>query len=446
MKELIVGATIINGGRRFGGWVETEGYFISAVGEGFPSPEMTATADKVTDLDGAYLIPGVIDTHVHFRDGGDGKSPKGDIASESAAAIAGGVTTVFDMPNTAPPAVSSGNIKKKTDRAEKVSKVNYAFFIGATNGNINELKAADYTRIPGVKIFMGASTGDMLVDDSNTISRIFKEIPAVKAVHAEDQHILDRNLAELKEKYSETGEIPIFEHPAWRNTEACVNSTEKAMELARRTGSRLHICHISTAAEARLLTPGNVENKKITAETCPQYLIFGGQEDYLKYGSRIKCNPAIKEKTDAHELLEAVIDGRIDTIATDHAPHLPADKKGDLLHAASGMPGIQYSLRLMIELSKRNPRLTLERIVELMAHNPAKIFRIDRRGFIQPGMFADLVAFRDTEPYTVTDSDVISGCGWTPYAGISLSTEILRVWVNGADNAPQQVTFRSHTN
>lgn len=441
MTELFVNARIVNRGKIARGWVLVKDEFIERTAEG-DAPE-DIVADKLTDLGGAYLMPGVIDTHVHFRDGGNGGSPKGDIASESAAALAGGVTSIFDMPNTSPAAISLENINLKAARAAELSKVNYAFFLGATNTNLPELKAADYTVIPGVKLFMGASTGNMLVDSRPAIRSIFSEVDAIKAVHAENQEILDRNMAALKERYAGAeGGIPISEHPVWRNEQACLSSTINAIELARETGSRLHICHISTAAEARIFTPGNVADKKITAETCPQYLIFAGQDDYKKYGARIKCNPAIKGEDDRAELISALIDGRIDSIATDHAPHLPADKEGDLTRAASGMPGIQFSLILMLELARRTPGLSIERIVELMAHNPATIFSIDRRGFIEPGMYADLVAVEETEPYIISDSDVISTCGWTPYAGQKVSFRIKTTRVNGTTSAPAQIRFR----
>lgn len=440
MKELIFNAEIINRGRRFRGFVTVDDAIIAKVRQGTPSAADLADADVRTDLEGAWLLPGVIDTHVHFRDGGDASSPKGNFATESAAALAGGVTTVFDMPNTSPAAVSRAAIGVKAAHAAECSAVNHSFFIGATPDNFSELAAADYTRTAGVKIFLGASTGNMLVEDNNVIRRIFSDVDAVKAVHAENQHLLERNLGLLRKKY-DGGAIPIYEHPAWRDREVCLSSTEKAIRLAEETGARLHICHISTAEETALFRSGDVKDKRITAETCPQYLWFGGREDYIRLGARIKCNPAIKEKSDAEALLQGIIEGRIDTVATDHAPHLLSDKEGDLTEAASGMPGIQFSLRLMAELSLRNPALTLERVAEVMCHNPATIFGIDRRGFIDEGMYADLVCLRECEPYAITDSDVRSLCGWTPYAGITLGTEIVRVWVNGRSNHSEPVLF-----
>jgi len=440
MKELITGAIIVNEGRKFRGYVLVKDEFISAVGEGDPDPELTSGADVVTNLCGGWLLPGVIDTHVHFRDGGDGANPKGNFASESRAALEGGVTTVFDMPNTVPPTVSLRNLAVKTAHAAETSAVNYAFFLGATDSNLQELISADYSSVPGVKVFMGASTGNMLVDDDDRISRIFSSVGAVKAVHAENQRMLDANLRLLREKYPD-GNIPVWEHPAWRSADLCISATEKAMETARKTGARLHVCHVSTAAEASLFDAGSVGGKRITAETCPQYLYFGGVSDYQRLGAQIKCNPAIKERSDADALLEALAEGRIDTIATDHAPHLLSDKQGSLTQAASGMPGVQFSLRLMLELSFRNPCLTIERVVELMSHNPAEIFGIQRRGFIRPGMYADLVAVRRCDSYHIGDSQVVSACGWTPYAGIELTSEITKVWLNGTTSKPMQVKF-----
>lgn len=440
MKELITGARIVNRGKITEGYLLLDNEIIAEVGAGDAPEALCRTADKITDLEGAWLMPGVIDTHVHFRDGGDASSPKGNFETESRAALAGGVTTVFDMPNTSPATVTVENLKIKQRHAAECSAVNYAFFLGATNSNLQELISADYTAIPGVKIFMGASTGNMLVEDKSAISEIFAEVDAVKAVHAESQPMLEANLKALKSKYA-GDEIPVSEHPAWRSEQVCVTSTAQAIELAEKTNSRLHVCHISTAAEAAMFKPGSPACKRITAETCPQYLIFGGAEDYQRLGSRIKCNPAIKTKNDAKKLLKALIDGRIDTVATDHAPHLPADKEGFLTKAASGMPGIQFSLRLMLELSFANPELTIERVVELMAHNPATVFGIEKRGYIEPGMFADLVAVRRTEPYRIEDSDVVSKCGWTPYAGMILSTEIIKTWVNGTSGKAAAVTF-----
>ncbi|MDE5845437.1 MAG: amidohydrolase family protein [Muribaculaceae bacterium] len=434
MKQLFFNATIVNGNRRFTGYVVVDGEFIAEVGEGAPSPDIKA--DKSIDFEGDLLLPGVIDTHVHFRDGGNG-NPKGDIATESEAALAGGVTTYFDMPNTTPPTIDREALEMKTAKAGRDSKVNYAFYLGATNSNYQELVDGDYTRVPGVKLFMGASTGNMLVDNQSTISLIFAGIKYPIAVHAESQVEITKATAEVKARYSESEEIPINRHPDIRPRIACVEAARQAINLARHTGARLHLLHLSTADEVEMFKPSlDCKSKQITTETCPHYLIFGGKDDYDKYGSRVKCNPSIKEKSDRNELRKAIIDGRIDVIATDHAPHLPSDKEGGALKAASGMPGVQFSLPLMLTLTKEIEGLTIERVVELMSHNPALIFDIDRRGFIKEGYFADIVRVKK-ESSTIHDNDVKSRCGWTPYAGFTTDYRVIETWVNGGNQASQ---------
>ncbi len=428
---LIHNAEIINEGRRFRGYVAVDGCFITEVGEGDAPQTLLEVHGEIIDASMKWLVPGAIDTHVHFRDGGDG-SPKGDIASESRAAVAGGVTTFFDMPNTTPPTVTLEAWKRKMEKAAAKSAANYAFFMGATNGNLDQLLEADYSRVPGVKLFMGSSTGNMLVDDSNAIRQLFERLECVIAVHAESQPVISGNVKKYREKYGEP--VPVGLHPEIRSRRACVESSGLAVGLARATGARLHVLHISTSDELELFAPGPLSGKRITAETCPHYLIFGGGSDYERYGTRVKCNPAIKERSDREALLKAVIDGRIDVIATDHAPHLPADKKGDALTAASGMPGVQFSLPLMLSMTDREPGLTPERVVELMSHNPATLYGIDRRGFIRRGYYADLVLIAETDR-EIADSDVVSTCGWTPYAGMELMRRVDRVWVNGGNHA-----------
>lgn len=436
-RKLLYNARIVNEGRSYRGYVLTDGPFIAATGpeEGLPADgpgslsDLKASADELIDCGGDMLIPGVIDTHVHFRD--PGLTEKGDMATESRAAVAGGVTSVIDMPNTRPATVSREAVDAKIARASEVSAANFGFFIGATNDNIDELLLADYGATAGVKLFLGSSTGNMLVDDTSALLRLFRESPALIAVHAEDEGIIR---AQRKRIFAECGgTVPVSRHPDLRPAEACIAATLRAIELARKSGARLHICHISTACELQLIKEAKAEGVRVTAETCPQYLLFD-RNDFERLGARIKCNPAIKEPSDRIALLRQLLPGGcIDTIATDHAPHLLAQKEGDALTAASGMPMVQFSLRAMLELADSEPELEgmgVERIVELMCHHPATLLGIDRRGFIRPGYYADLVLVGNSGG-KVTDSDVISRCAWTPLSGMSLGHDIRLTLVNG---------------
>lgn len=429
--KIIYNALIVNEGKEFPGYITVDRGLILSVEKGTPSADVIETAEEKIDFNGDMLLPGVIDTHVHFRDGGTG-SPKGDIESESRAASAGGVTTCFDMPNTVPPTVAIEDWEKKMIRAAAKSHVNYAFYIGATNSNLQTLIHADYSRTPGVKLFLGASTGNMLLDDKNSVRNLFKNLRCVIAVHAENQAIIEREAEKIRRTYGDS--TPVEFHPAIRSREACIESVKGIVGLAKKvTTSRLHVLHISTAEEASMFSRGKVTKKRITAETCPHYLVFGGEEDYRTYGARIKCNPAIKEKSDSEALLEAIVDGRIDTIATDHAPHLPGDKTGGAFQAASGMPGVQFALPLMLTLSDRYPLLKKTRVVELMCHNPSLIFGIDRRGFLKKGYYADFVRVRP-QKWTISDSDVVSKCRWTPYAGQEVNYRVMTTYINGEDS------------
>lgn len=418
--QLLHNALIVTGSGSFTGYIliDSDG-FIAAVEPGLPGPGLFAVNDA-TDCEGDMLLPGVIDTHVHFRD--PGLTDKGDMASESRAAVAGGVTSFFDMPNTLPPTVSSEALEQKMAHAAEVSEANYAFYIGATNDNLDTVLSLDFTRIPGIKLFMGSSTGNMLVDNNDTLERLFASAPAIIAVHAEDETSISHAREELKKKYADRP-VPVSLHSTLRSERACVIAARRAIDLARRHSARLHLLHVSTAAELQLLDGNN----NITLETCPHYLVFT-QEDMQSLGARIKCNPAIKTPLDRDALKEAVTDGTITTIATDHAPHLPAQKEGDLFRAASGMPGIQFSLPLMLDMLYDNP----SRVVALMAENPAKLFNVDRRGFLAPGYYADIVRVRFISGgYQISDSDVISKCGWTPYAGMTLHHRVITTFVNG---------------
>lgn len=423
---LLHNGLIVNEGQRFIGFIVIIDELISEVGNGQPLPTHFEKADEIIDLHGDMVIPGVIDTHVHFRD--PGLTEKGDMSTESRAAIMGGITSFIDMPNTIPATVTVEDVNKKMSRAAEVSVANYGFFIGATNSNFEEILATDFTRVAGVKVFMGSSTGNMLVDDSSTISRIFSQVKALVAIHAEDEATIAACRAAVEAQFAGE-EIPVEQHPEIRSRRACMTATEKAVEMARRSGTRLHVCHISTADELSLFRTGDVASKHITAETAPHYLFFDSN-DYSLLGARIKCNPAIKECSDKIALLRGLENGLIDTIATDHAPHLLKSKQGGALKAASGMPGIEFSLPLMLELADENPTLTEERIVETMCHNPATIFRIDHRGFLRRGYYADITVVAECKT-KITDQDVTSRCGWTPLAGFTMRRMPVMTIVNG---------------
>ena len=425
MKQLLHNATITDAGDSFGGWLLINDGVIEAVGRGdAPDCLLGDAAISVTDCEGDLLMPGVIDTHVHFRD--PGLTDKGDIVTESRAAVAGGVTSYIDMPNTRPATTTIKAWSDKMARAAEVSAVNYAFFLGATNDNLDELLAADYTRVPGIKLFLGSSTGNMLVDDDDMLCRLFAQSPAVIAVHAEDEATIRANRATIESRYPK-GEVPVELHSVLRDRTACYKSSKHAVEMARRHGARLHLLHVSTREELELLEPGDISTKRVTAETCPHYLLFN-EGDYSVKGARVKCNPAIKSDTDRQALLRAVKEGIIDTIATDHAPHLLADKEGDLFSAASGMPGVQFSLPVMLSLGIE-PRV----VSRLMSGNPARLYGITGRGFIKPGFAADLVRVKALGAATeeISDSAVVSKCGWTPYAGVRVGHRVVTTWVNG---------------
>ncbi len=432
MVENKIGRTVIYNARLaldatiVPGYLVIDGEFIAEVGEGDVPEALLDENNTLIDADGRLVMPGVIDEHVHFRD--PGLTHKADMISESRAAVAGGVTSFIDMPNTVPATTTVAAVEDKMAHAGEVSSANFSFFIGATNSNIEELLNADYTRIAGVKLFLGSSTGNMLVDSESTVSRIFAEVPALIAVHAEDEAIISANRKKVIEKYGE--DAPVELHPLIRSREACVEATRKAVEGARKYNARLHVLHISTEEELSFFSPGPIESKRITAETCPQYLIFTN-EQYSGYGSGIKCNPAIKMPEDRVALRSAVADGVIDVVATDHAPHLPEEKIGGALKAVSGMPMIQFSLPVMLTLAAEGA-FTTEKVIEVMCHNPAKLYGIDRRGFLRPGYYADVVLVDDQcEPYTVTSDMVLSKCGWTPLEGAPLGAKVDITWVNG---------------
>lgn len=434
---LIHNVVIVNEGKAFTGYVLTEGEMIAAVGEGEP-PALLEENAVVIDGRGRLLLPGVIDTHVHFRD--PGLTYKADMQTESVAAVTGGVTSFIDMPNTKPATVTVEALEAKLKRASEVSAANYGFFIGATSDNIDELLRADYTRCAGVKLFMGSSTGNMLMDSETVMRRIMSEVPALVAVHAEDEALLKANREAVVARYGE--DLPMEFHPVIRNHKVCYEASRRIAGLAREYNHRLHLLHVSTADELQLLDAGPVEGKLITAETCPQYLAFS-DEQYEMLGARIKCNPAIKRPADREALCKAVSAGVIDTVATDHAPHLLEEKRGTALTAVSGMPMIQFSLTLMLQMAEEG-YFSLEDVVRTMCHNPALVYGIYRRGFIRPGYYADLVLVNnDCEPYTITDQWAVSRCGWTPLSGLTVSNKVDMTLVNGHVAYRLGVTFGS---
>ncbi|MBO4965268.1 MAG: dihydroorotase [Muribaculaceae bacterium] len=421
---LLKNAVITNRGKTFRGYIGVRGAFIAEVSEGEPSPDTEAGYDEVRDLDGARVIPGVIDDQVHFRD--PGLTHKGDIKSESRAALAGGVTSFMDMPNTNPQTVTLEALADKHATAEKDSAVNWSFFLGATNDNLDVLRSAPYFMIPGIKVFLGSSTGNMLVNDDKQLDAIFS-LGRIVAVHSEDEAIIARNTAIAREKYGD--DVPVAEHPNIRSREACVVSTRRAIERARRLDTRLHLLHLSTADETAMLSDIPLEEKKITAEVCAHHLWFC-DEDYARLGAKIKCNPAVKTRADRDALRAAVNDGCIDIVATDHAPHLPEEKQGGALKAASGLPLVQFSLPMMLEMAKEGI-FTVEKVVNMMCHRPATLYGIDRRGFLDSGCYADITIVRET-PFEVTPEIIQSKCKWSPLEGHRFPVTVEEVLINGA--------------
>ena len=421
---LITNAHIVNEGRIFKGAVLVKNDIIDSIFKG-DVPESIREKAEVIDASDCWLMPGVIDDHVHFRD--PGMTEKADFYTESRAAVAGGVTSVMDMPNTNPATISLASWNEKMAMIGEKSLVNYSCYLGATNNNLEDVLAADPTAVCGIKLFIGSSTGNLLVDDNNAMTAIFSKVKSLVAVHAEDNAIIANNVAKFKEQYGD--DLPVSLHPQIRSHEACYKSTSWAVDLARKYGTRLHVMHISTENELALFEDKPLADKLITAETCPQYLIFDAS-DFETLGARIKCNPAIKNEADKKALLKAVASNKIDVIGTDHAPHLLSQKEGNALTAVSGMPGIQYSLPLMLSLAKQGV-LSVEQVVEKMCHNPARLYRMEKRGFIRKGYKADLVVVRRSIPTNVTASDVLSKCGWSPYEGMTLPVSVAYTFVNG---------------
>jgi len=420
---LIKNAKIVNQGTITEGDVLIEDEYISEIAEQI---SVKSSDWKIIDAEGNYLIPGMIDDQVHFRE--PGLTHKADIESESKAAVAGGITSFIEQPNTVPNAVTQELLEDKYKIASEKSYANYSFMMGATNDNLDEVLKTNPKNVAGIKMFLGSSTGNMLVDNPEVIEKIFSNTKMLIAVHCEDETTIKNNLAYYKEEFGE--DIPVEYHPKIRSAEACYLSSSQAIELAKKTGARLHIFHISTAKETELFTNKiPLEEKQITAEVCVHHLWFT-DEDYTKKGNFIKWNPAVKSAADREALWKALLDGRIDNIATDHAPHTLEEKSKKYLDAPSGGPLVQHALVALFETHLQG-KISIEKIVEKACHNPAKIFKIEKRGFITPGYYADLVIVNSHQPWTVKKDNVLYKCGWSPFEGTNFKSKITHTFVNG---------------
>lgn len=426
MKRLFYNALIVNEGRCYRGYILIEDRIIAKVSEGNPESNLleSFSPDEKIDLAGKILMPGVIDDQVHFRD--PGLTHKGDIETESRCGVAGGVTSYMEMPNTKPPTITETALRDKFNRASEVSYSNYSFFPGATNDNLDFLKKLDSTEVPGIKVFLGSSTGNMLVDNEKILDAIFS-LPMIIAIHSEDEEIINKNKSKYSELYPDG--IPVNCHPLIRSDEACFVSTQKAVERAKRLNTRLHILHLSTAKELSLLSNGDLSKKRITSEVCVHHLWFS-DKDYDRLGTRIKWNPAVKSINDRDSLLKSLNKGLIDIVATDHAPHLLEEKEGDALTAASGGPLLQHSLLAMLELAKRG-LISYDKVIETMCHKPAELYGIENRGYLREGYFADIVIVDNKHCFKVTDTNILSKCGWSPFENEKFQHSIWQTYVNG---------------
>lgn len=418
MRILVAGGHIVNENRVFDGSIVVEDGNIIEV----TTQQPEAPFDDVIDASGCYVMPGVIDDHVHFRE--PGLTDKADIDTESRAAAAGGVTSYFDMPNTVPQTTTPEALEEKFRLAAHKSHVNYSFFYGATNDNADTFARLDGRRIPGIKLFMGSSTGNMLVDKREALERIFSTVQLPLMVHCEDTDVIRQQMAEAQQRYGDDPDVSL--HSTIRSEEACYRSTALAVSLARRYGTHLHVAHLTTARELELFS---ADYPHITAEAVVGHLWFTSL-DHQRLGTRIKVNPAIKTAADRAALRQALVDGRIRVVGTDHAPHLLSQKAGGCVRAASGMPLIQFSLVTMLELVDEGV-LTIERLVDLMCHQPALLFGVSQRGFIRPGYRADLVVVRPHSPWTVTKDVIQSKCAWSPMEGHQYQWRVERTLCNG---------------
>lgn len=440
---LIKNGKIVNDGAIFEGDIYIENDIIKEIS---PLISVKSSNVKVIDAEGNYILPGVIDDQVHFRE--PGLTHKGDIGSESKAAIAGGITSFIEMPNTNPQTTTVEKLNEKFDIAEKTSYANYSFMFGGTNDNLDEILKVNPKEVAGLKLFLGSSTGNMLVDDPAVLEKIFASTDMVISVHCEDEDTIKTNLKTYTDKYGD--DIPMKFHPIIRSEEACYISSSKAIELAKKTGARLHVFHLSTAKETALFTNKiPLKDKKITSEVCIHHLWFS-DADYEKKGSHIKWNPAVKTAKDRDGLWKALLDGRIDVIATDHAPHTLEEKNNVYTNAPSGGPLVQHALVAMLETHHQG-KITIPKIVEKMCHNPAILFQVEKRGYIKEGYFADLVIVDINNPWTVKKDNILYKCGWSPFEGATFKSRVTHTVLNGklvfehnkfsAEKAAKRLTF-----
>ena len=422
-NTLIKNAKIVNEGKIFEGDILIENNRIEAI----DSSISVKSADMIViDAEGNYVLPGLIDDQVHFRE--PGLTHKANIESESKAAIAGGITSFIEMPNTKPQTTTIEKLEEKFNIAEKTSYANYSFMFGGTNDNLDEILKVDPKSVAGLKLFLGSSTGNMLVDDPEVLEEIFSSTDMVISVHCEDEATIRKNLEKYTDEYGD--DIPMELHPIIRSEEACYLSSSKAIELAKKTGARLHIFHLSTAKETSLFTNKiPLKDKKITAEVCIHHLWFS-DEDYKTKGSRIKWNPAVKTAKDRDKLWEALLDDRIDVLATDHAPHTNEEKNNPYTSAPSGGPLVQHALVALLEAHHKD-KISIEKIVEKACHNPAILFDVEKRGYVKEGYFADLVIVDLNSPWTVNKSNILYKCGWSPFEGNTFKSRVTHTFVNG---------------
>lgn len=424
-KYLIINSNIVNEGKIVKGCVDILGEQINEVilGDAVIT-EYQKNGYIIIDAEDKFLFPGIIDDQVHFRE--PGMTYKGDIYSESKAAVAGGVTSFMDMPNNNPPATTYELLENKYKIASEKSLANYSFFMGATNNNFDEIIKTSKMNVCGIKVFMGSSTGNMLVDDPEMLEKIFKTDHLI-AIHSENESIIKQNTAIYKEKFGD--DVPFDCHPEIRSEEACFTSSEMAVDLAKKNNTRLHILHLSTAKEIELLSDEPLKNKRITAEVCVHHLLFD-KSDYAEFKGKIKCNPAIKNESDKKALLKGLFNNKIDIVATDHAPHTEQEKENKYFSCPSGIPLVQHSLTAMLELYHKS-LISIEKIIEKMCHAPAICYNIKNRGFIRKGYFADLVIVDLHKPWTVDKSNILYKCGWSPFEGRTFNSKVIHTFVNG---------------
>ena len=440
---LIKNARIVNEGRIFNGDVLIENQFIKEISESISAKNGDS---EVIDAENKFLLPGMIDDQVHFRE--PGLTHKANIATESKAAIAGGITSFIEMPNTVPQATTIEKLEDKFKIAAESSFANYSFMFGGTNDNLEEILKVDSKNVAGLKLFLGSSTGNMLVDNPEVLEQIFSSTDMIISVHCEDEQTIRENTQKYVSEYGD--DIPVKYHPIIRSEDACYLSSSKAIELAKKTGARLHVFHLSTAKEMKLFTNKTpLKDKRITAEVCIHHLWFS-DEDYDKKGTLIKWNPAVKSSTDREALWKALLDDRIDVIATDHAPHTKEEKDNPYTKAPSGGPLVQHAVVALMEAYHQN-QISIEKIVEKMAHNPAILFQVEKRGFIKKGYYADLILVDPHNPWTVTKDNILYKCGWSPFEGTTFKSRITHTILNGSlvyhntqfsnHNAAMRLTF-----